>query len=244
MQLNQVERFVDAATLVCDESRQLGVQTTAVTLHFARGPVALCVDNAVAAADERRMAFMGQHTWETHAVFRVLREHGGLRGAEADPLTFASPVIGPTGWFATVIHRHAQPASIELERELAMLSTQLSVWCTERGVAAVPDSEVDALTTRQFRIAELAARGLTNFDIADELGISVNTVKVRLKQIFVRVGATNRTELANLLRRLAPLQDVPVGISRRPTVSVTRVVKTPGPTARRRRTDDAADSSR
>lgn len=243
MQLNQAERFVDAATMVCDESRHLGVPTTAVALHFARGPVALCVDNSVAANDEQRMAFMSQHTWDHHAIFRLLREHGGLRGAEADPLTFASPVIGPTGWFATIIHRHVQPAAIVLERELAMLSTQLSVWCTERGVSAVPDSQIDALTTRQYRIAELAARGLTNYDIADELGISVNTVKVRLKQIFIRVNAANRTELANVLRRLAPLQDVPVGISRRATVSITRVVKTPAPTVRRRRTDDAADSS-
>jgi DNA-binding CsgD family transcriptional regulator len=228
MQLNEADQFVDAAIRVCDKSRRLGVPETAVTLHFARGPVALCVETARETCDEQRMELLTQRYWDESPMFRVLREHRGLKGPqEIDALTFASPVIGPTGWFATVIHRHTQAYGIELQRELAMLATQLSVWCTERGIAAVPDTQIDALTTRQYRIAELAARGLTNQDIAEALAISVNTVKVRLKQIFIRVGATNRTELANVLRRVAPLQNVPVGTSRRPTVTITRVVKTP-----------------
>jgi DNA-binding CsgD family transcriptional regulator len=223
MQLNEADQFVDAATRVCDKSRRLGVLQTAVALHFVRGPVALCVENWPTTCDDERLLFMTHRTWDESPMFRVLREHRGLKGPqEIDSLTFVSPVIGPTGWFATVIHRHTQPYGIELQRELAMLATQLSVWCTERGIAAVPDTQIDALTTRQYRIAELAARGLTNHDIAEELAISVNTVKVRLKQIFIRVGATNRTELANALRRVAPLQNVPIGITRMPSVTVTR----------------------
>jgi DNA-binding CsgD family transcriptional regulator len=224
MELREVHRFVDAATVLCDASRRLGVSQTAVALHFERGPVALCVDNHAEIADVERMRFMAQHNWDHNPMFRELRQRVGHKVLGLEQ---GYPVIGPTGWFATILQMHTQPYGIELERELAMFATKLSVWCTERGVGAIPDTQIDTLTARQYRIAELAARGFTNQDIAEQLAISVNTVKVRLKQIFIRVRATNRTELANVLRRLAPLQDVPIGISHHATVAVTRVVKTP-----------------
>ena len=77
------------------------------------------------------------------------------------------------------------------------------MWCCARGIATIP--EVRPLAPRQHEVATLAAGGRTNPEIADELGISINTVKLRLKQAFERLGVDNRTELANVLRRLAPL---------------------------------------
>ncbi len=58
----------------------------------------------------------------------------------------------------------------------------------------------DALTPRQSEIAQLAALGHTNAEIAAALGISINTVKARLKEVFERLDVCNRTELANVLR--------------------------------------------
>jgi len=52
------------------------------------------------------------------------------------------------------------------------------------------------LTARQLEITELAARGRTNAELSATLGISENTVKKHLKDIFRRLGVSNRTELA------------------------------------------------
>jgi DNA-binding NarL/FixJ family response regulator len=50
------------------------------------------------------------------------------------------------------------------------------------------------LTPRQNEIAEQLKRGLTNRQIAHQLGISEGTVKVHLNAMYDRVSVSNRTE--------------------------------------------------
>ena len=52
----------------------------------------------------------------------------------------------------------------------------------------VPD-----LTTRQWQLLRLLARGHTNTEIARELVVSDSTVRKHLENIFARLGVTNRT---------------------------------------------------
>jgi DNA-binding NarL/FixJ family response regulator len=49
------------------------------------------------------------------------------------------------------------------------------------------------LTTRQWELLRLLARGHTNTEIARELVVSVSTVRKHLENIFARLGVTNRT---------------------------------------------------
>ena len=44
----------------------------------------------------------------------------------------------------------------------------------------------------------LAAKGFTNREIGDILGIGVNGVKAHLKVIYTRLGAASRTEATSL----------------------------------------------
>lgn len=55
------------------------------------------------------------------------------------------------------------------------------------------------LTGRQLGVARLAARGETNPRIGEALGISSNTVKSHLSEVFARLGVSTRVELARLL---------------------------------------------
>jgi len=55
------------------------------------------------------------------------------------------------------------------------------------------------LTDRQNEIVALVSRGLQNKEIAHKLGISKNTVKIHLENIFSKTGYSNRTELAILV---------------------------------------------
>jgi adenylate cyclase len=57
-------------------------------------------------------------------------------------------------------------------------------------------SEAAALTNRQREILELAAKGLTNADIAGLLEISPSTVKVHMAAIYRVLNVSNRTEAA------------------------------------------------
>jgi DNA-binding CsgD family transcriptional regulator len=57
-----------------------------------------------------------------------------------------------------------------------------------------------ALTPRQHVILRNVARGKTNKDIAAELGISEQGVKVHISRLLERYGAQNRVELVSLAR--------------------------------------------
>ena len=188
--LGKATTFVEAARLVCDEARRIGALRCSIAVQRDGGAVVLVVDSATDASD----VSLGE--------------------------PFALPLITPGGLCGVIDFVLASKDATSVERQLAMLATQLCVWCTERGISTVPTFE--QLGPRQHRIAELAARGHTNAEIGEALAISINTVKSRLKEIFERLGVNNRTELANVMRRLAPLHGVPPGISRYKNVFVTR----------------------
>jgi DNA-binding NarL/FixJ family response regulator len=52
------------------------------------------------------------------------------------------------------------------------------------------------LTETEMRVAELAAAGQTNREIADGLFMSVHTVEAHLTRIYRALGVHTRTELA------------------------------------------------
>ena len=57
------------------------------------------------------------------------------------------------------------------------------------------DSDVIELTSREAQIAALAARGLTNHQIADQLVLSVRTVETYVYRAMQKRGVSNRREL-------------------------------------------------
>lgn len=244
--VERAERYVDAAASLCREARRRDVVATIVFLHADSGPPVLNVDNVPGVTDAFRVGpGIGELVWRLNPVFVELRARLGIIGSETIDLhgytgppmkPYVIPLLGATGWFGTVVHGNAETLPIELERDLALRATELSVWCTERGIGRVPRIGGAAdLPTRRYRIAQLAAEGLTNAEIAQTLDISINTVKSRLKQVFAQLCVDNRTELATVLRRLAPVREVPLGVTRLDDVHVTRVEHPIGYSAERER---------
>jgi DNA-binding NarL/FixJ family response regulator len=55
---------------------------------------------------------------------------------------------------------------------------------------------VDPLTEREEQVLATVARGRTNAEVADELHISLSTVKTHLASLMGKLGARNRVEIA------------------------------------------------
>ena len=60
---------------------------------------------------------------------------------------------------------------------------------------------VPMLSPRQTEILESIGRGLSNIDIAKQLGISLDMVKEHVSALFLKIGAANRTEAVAIALR-------------------------------------------
>lgn len=54
------------------------------------------------------------------------------------------------------------------------------------------------LSPREAEVLEMATHGLTNTQIARDLGVSVHAVKFHLASVYRKLGVSNRTEAAVL----------------------------------------------
>ena len=64
------------------------------------------------------------------------------------------------------------------------------------GPSSAPAQPVDPLTDREEEVLLTIARGRTNAEIADELHISLSTVKTHIASLMAKLGARNRVEVA------------------------------------------------
>ena len=65
---------------------------------------------------------------------------------------------------------------------------------------------IEAITRREQEVLDLIAAGLSNQEIADELVISVATVKRHTVNIYGKLGVNRRTQAVATARALAILQ--------------------------------------
>ncbi|BCW35319.1 transcriptional regulator [Arthrobacter sp. StoSoilA2] len=84
----------------------------------------------------------------------------------------------------------------------AARTAQLRLERLEQSVAALPiqpRSDAPVLTERERQIAKLAGKGVSNREIAMDIGVSVRTVEGHLYQVFTKLGVSSRGELNGLL---------------------------------------------
>ena len=64
-----------------------------------------------------------------------------------------------------------------------------------------PAASVTSLTATEQKIAELAASGLTNRQVAEQSFLSPKTVEANLARVYRKLGITSRAELGARMAR-------------------------------------------
>ena len=78
----------------------------------------------------------------------------------------------------------------------ALISPSITVRLLEHLSPPAPSGDDGGLSPRELDVVKLAARGMTNAEIAQQLFISVGTVKTHLGSVQAKLGARNRVEIA------------------------------------------------
>jgi DNA-binding NarL/FixJ family response regulator len=92
-------------------------------------------------------------------------------------------------------------------RASASATARAMALAREGGLVITPALDVLSqpdLTAREGQVARLAARGMSNLDIADRLVLSVRTVEAHLAHVYGKLGITGRQGLAQALERTTP----------------------------------------
>jgi DNA-binding NarL/FixJ family response regulator len=78
----------------------------------------------------------------------------------------------------------------------ALISPSITVRLLEHLSPPAPAGDDGGLSPRELDVVKLAARGLTNAEIAAQLFISIGTVKTHLGSVQTKLNARNRVEIA------------------------------------------------
>jgi NarL family two-component system response regulator LiaR len=97
---------------------------------------------------------------------------------------------------------------------IAILFTALGIWAglkltRKKIVIAGPEfilneSELQKLgiSKRELEVLELISQGLSNQQIADKLFVSLNTIKTHSSNLFIKLGASRRTQAVQRAKEL------------------------------------------
>jgi DNA-binding CsgD family transcriptional regulator len=85
-----------------------------------------------------------------------------------------------------------------------------------RGPRARPATGWPSLTPTELDVAQLAATGISNPQIAAQLFMARSTVKMHLASVYLKLGIANRTELARSSAMNGEASQPIIGLGRGP----------------------------
>ena len=102
--------------------------------------------------------------------------------------------------------RLARDALTEAHREFTVFGA--AAWAAQAGAELarvnLRPAAPGMLTETERRVAELAAAGLTNREVAQQLFLAVKTVEANLARVYRKLGITSRAELGARMGRRRP----------------------------------------
>ncbi|MGN6180016.1 MAG: LuxR C-terminal-related transcriptional regulator [Mucilaginibacter sp.] len=89
----------------------------------------------------------------------------------------------------------SKPKTVLIEKEI-LIKADAEFKINEKVVSEL------GLSKRELEILELTAKGLSNKEIADQLFLSLNTIKTHLSNMFLKLDVQRRTQALEKARRL------------------------------------------
>jgi len=137
-----------------------------------------------------------------------------LTAYDSDQYIFALLEAGAAGYLLKGIRTHELIDAIRaVYAGESVLHPVIASRVIRRAVTpnGADSKNVEPLSGREMEILKLAARGISNKDIAEQLFLSPRTVQVHLGNIFNKLGVASRTEavLYGLKRGWLTLEDLP-----------------------------------
>jgi DNA-binding NarL/FixJ family response regulator len=125
-----------------------------------------------------------------------------LTASEEDQFLFEAMKIGAQGYLLKDLELKQFLELLQtISKGEAILSSTMATkifkeFNKNENESKTSDSSVDELTDRETTILKHVAEGLLNKEIADQLGISENTVKIHLRNILEKLHLKNRIQAA------------------------------------------------
>jgi DNA-binding CsgD family transcriptional regulator len=130
--------------------------------------------------------------WLNLEPTREARQRCGLHHYLSAPLLRAGAVVATLQVARTCTERAFDRHDLRTASALStLLSERLAALELGRCIAA------EGLTVREQQVVSIVVEGFTNDVVARRLGISTNTVKFVLKNVFRKLGVSSRTQLAS-----------------------------------------------
>jgi DNA-binding NarL/FixJ family response regulator/tetratricopeptide (TPR) repeat protein len=178
-----------------ENAEQLGLRVPAAVAQRARAAVQM------ARGDPLEAARSANRSWDAAASVGADLQAAFSRGLAGRALAAGGERAGAIEALREAERVCDRCGSVrfrdEMRRELRKLGARAEV----RGPAAADDSGMASLTKRELEIAELITDRLTNPQIATKLFLSKKTVESHIRNLFVKLGASSRVEVARIVER-------------------------------------------
>ncbi len=178
-----------------EEAAKLGLHLPTVVATRGRAAVLLAAGDATAAAAAAQEAIASAEAIGARLPGAYARSLLGQALAAGGDRKQAIQVLKDT-------ERELDECGSVRERDAVRRELRkLGARAEKRGPAAGADSGIPSLTKRELEIAALVTDRKTNREIAAELFLSDKTVESHLRNIFVKLGASSRVEVAREVER-------------------------------------------
>jgi DNA-binding NarL/FixJ family response regulator len=186
---------LEPAGIECKENAWEGYQSLTVTLNSLEPDVVL-VDPKLPDMTLKRLTSTVT-AWNKTATVSII-------SIDESSSTLSDAIAAEAnGYISLRVSDEELVASLRLlaAGQVVAIGPSISSLADVTSSADLPVNDKSALTDRENQIAALVARGLTNGDIADQLGLVEGTVKIHVGNIFRKLGISNRAELTGFVLR-------------------------------------------